>query len=657
MKWERRTAQATLTLKEDCGAIDALYYRGRKVLQPSEELFLLTFKNGIRISSNDFGHCSDDGEVISFGDCKGFPGLEVEIRICAVDEAFLLRLQKTVLPEGLVLISYELPVLNIPDDFWVLDPVSEGRLVPPEKRFETSYNYDISEYWGHYPGLCQIQFIAAFNDNGGIRFFARDAQCLPKRIMAYGKENCSLHIEVSDCGVDCYQSDFDFDISPFEGDWMEAARPYRDWVLSSGILQVGQRPDWVRKSPVFITYGVCGEGTLSNECNCFVPYINALPHLLKIAEETESVVFAMIMRWDNRGPWTPVAQWPPVGGEASFIQLVEALHERGHLIGLYGSGLSWTNYVYSNGLSCPPPPDEWLALQENGSPREWDFKPFRRSVSLCLSVEDVRKYIIDEVLKIASSGIDLFQLYDQDFGGQTPHCFSCAHNHPPAPGGWQIQYGRVLQESLMAALKDKGLHTVLGGESAAAEPYLNALKVNDLRTTSTGYVPLYSYIFHEFTSDFSGNQCHYYMFDAMKSPENLMYRMALGFACGAMLAVPMRGNGEIDWGAGAPWTMPEPPRKEFLAFVRRMNAIRRQYPQFLLEGRMMPLRKKMLVQKHMLCLQKGGEYQAPCVLATNWQATAGEQMMFLVNWTNEEADVQYGEKRMAVPALSVLAMK
>ncbi|MBQ7177743.1 MAG: hypothetical protein IJS08_10045 [Victivallales bacterium] len=656
MKWMRRTAQATLTFKENCGAISSLCYRGHQVLQPSETLFLLKFKNGIGVSGDDFGRCSDDGETISFDGCGKYPGLEVEISVRGEGDVFHFRLRRLVMPEELVLIGYELPVLNIPDDFLVLDPVSDGRLISPEKRFDTSRNYDISEYWGHYPGLCQVQFIAAFNDYGGVRFFAKDTKCLPKRIMAYGRENCSLHIEVNDCGMDSYQGDFDFEVSPFEGDWMEAARPYRDWVFSSGVLKVRERPEWVRKSPVFITYVVRGEGSLSDECNCFVPYINALPHLMKIAEETDSVILAMIMRWDARGAWTPVAQWPPVGGEKSFIELVEALHERGHLVGLYGSGLSWTNYVYSNGMSCPPPPNEWLALQEDGSQREWDFKPFRRSVSLCLSVEDVRKYIIDEVLRIASSGIDLFQLYDQDFGGQTPHCFSCAHEHSPAPGGWQIQYGRVLQESLMTALREKGLHTVLGGESAAAEAYLNALQVNDLRTAPIGFVPLYSYIFHEITSDYSGNQCHYYNFDAVKRPENLLYRIALGFACGAMLTVPMRKNGEIDWGAGAPWTMPAPPRTEFLAFVQKLNAMRRQYPQFLLEGRMMPLREKLLVQKHSLFLAKGGEYQAPCVLATNWQSAAGEQILFLVNWTNNEANVEYGEKHIAMPARSVLAL-
>ena len=658
MIWERISGADHLYLDPENGAVRSLVHDGREILQSSKTLFLLNLLSGKTVTGADFSSVSDDGKSIVFRDSRTLPGMAVTVRLSpAGNGAFRIRLAEAVLPEGDPLLSYELPQLTIPDNYKVLDPVSEGKLVPPEKRFDSSRNYDIDDHWGRYPGICQAQFIAAFNDKGGIRLFARDPLCRPKRIMFWGKTCGSFHLEIRDTARDVYRGDFDLEFSAFNGDWMEAARPYRDWFFSSGILSSKpERPAWVSRSPVFVTYVVCGEGNLSAEPNCFVPYTNALPGLRAIAEATDSPVLALPMRWDHRGPWTPVAQWPPVGGAESWCKLVRTLHKEGHFAGLYGSGTAWTTHVYPTGQNHPAAPEGWGCCDPDGKIHETDFKPFRRSTPLCLMQKCVRDHIVEECRRIAASGIDFFQLFDQDLGGSVFSCYSDFHGHPAAPGPHETEAGKALQREVTAALRRNGSQAVIGTENAAAEPFIETLPVNDLRTDGVAGVPLYSFLYHEVTSNYSGNQCNHAFFDAEKSPENLLYRTALGFACGAMLTIPMRKNGEVDWGAGAPWTLPAPPQKEMLILVRNLNALRKRYPEFLLDGRMMPL-PELEIPSHTLYLAKGTSIQVPTVLCTHWQDREGNGMLFCANFMSQQQEIRVAGRAVKVPPLDAAVIQ
>ena len=652
MMWERISGLDHLFLIPENGAVRSLIHNGREVLLESTTLFLLNLRSGQKITGRDFSSVTDDGESIFFRDSHTRPGMSVTVRLVpGGNGAFRVRLSEVILPGGDALLSYELPLLTIPDDYDILDPLSEGRLVPPEMRYDSSRNYDIDGYWGRYPGICQVQFIAAFNEAGGIRFFARDPLCRPKRIMLWGKTRGGIHIEIRDFAQNVYRGDFELEFSAFNGDWMEAARPYRDWVSASGILPAEPAfPAWVRKSPVFLTYVVCGEGNLSAETNCFVPYTNALPWIRAIADATGSPVLALPMRWDHRGPWTPVEQWPPVGGAESWCEFVRELHREGHFAGLYGSGTAWTTHVYPTGKDYPPAPEGWGCCGPDGTLHKRDFKPFRHSMPLCLMQKRVRDYIVDECRRIAASGIDFYQLFDQDLGGSVFPCFSDSHGHPAGPGPHETEAGKALQREVLAALRRDGSTAVLGAEHAAAEPFVGTLPVNDLRTNAEIGVPLHSFLYHGMTADYSGNQCYHYVVDPEKSPENLLYRTARGFAAGALLTIPLRKNGEVDWGAGAPWTLPAPPQREMLTLVRNLNALRRRYPEFLLEGRMMPL-PELEIPGHTLYLAKGKSIEVPSVLCTLWNDRKGRGMLFCANYLTQPRRIGVAGRTVEVSPL------
>lgn len=661
-----RAGKDELHLAMEDGSLLELRHGGRNLIRKGEVLFRLHFRSGEVVSSTDFGDVCCAGEFFHYRSCGTLAGVEVAIRIRGVEEppgtcAFRLSLDRVGIPEGKILSSYEFPLFHLPDEFTVLDPLSEGRLLPPGERYDSAQPYEENDQLGHYPGYCQVQLTAGFDERGGVRLFARDELFRPKRIRVIGNTDGGFSIETFDVAeAGEFRGAFEFELSAFDGDWMEAARPYRDWVYSSGILPAipPEDPPWVASSPVVVTYAVCGEGVLTAEPNCFIPYRNALPALRRIARATESRIMALPMRWDARGPWTPPLQWPPVGGADSFAELVQSLHEEGHLIGLYGSGVSWTTYVYSTGSVIGPGPVELMTTDPDGEALRYDFKPYRQATKLCLSCAKSRKIIRDELLRVAASGVDFYQLFDQDLGGGVPGCFSREHGHAPGRGPHETAAGREFHAELRRALQERGFKLTIGAEDGAAEPFLGELRFNDLRLWPAHFVPLHAYMFHEIATDFTGNQCMGLFFDCVKSPENLLYRIAQGFAAGALLTVPMRKNGEVDWAGGAPWTMPEPPSEKVLTLVRNLNRVRKRHPEFLLHGRMIPTGKIDGIAWTNLATASGGSLAVPTVLATGWESgTTGERAVILANWSEEAQHLQIDGNSIPVPALDAAVFK
>ena len=76
--------------------------------------------------------------------------------------------------------------------------------------------------------------------------------------------------------------------------------------------------------------------------NKLFPYTNALPVLRGIAEKTGSSVMALFNALGRHGALGAALRWPPYGGEENFRAFADALHAEGNLLGVYCSGLGWT---------------------------------------------------------------------------------------------------------------------------------------------------------------------------------------------------------------------------------------------------------------------------------------------------------------------------
>lgn len=90
-----------------------------------------------------------------------------------------------------------------------------------------------------------------------------------------------------------------------------------------------------------------------------------------------------------------------------------------------------------------------------------------------------------------------------------------------------------------------------------------------------------------------------------------------------------------------------------LTLVRNLNALRRRYPQFLLDGRMMPL-PELKIPSHALYLANGKSIGVPAVLCTLWDDRKGTQMLFCTNWLTRKQAVQVMGRSLEVPPLDAV---
>lgn len=242
-----------------------------------------------------------------------------------------------------------------------------------------------------------------------------------------------------------------------------------------------------------------------------------------------------------------------------------------------------------------------------------------------------------------------------------PLCYASNHDHAPNPGADHTRMVRAFYAELAAMLRAMGSAMILGTEHAAAEPFMSALTLNDLRPQvgcQLGIpIPLYQYVFHECADNFSGNECLAYQYIPCREyPENLLYRIAYGFAAGNLLALSMRAGGLVDWGAGSDWSAPPPNQEHVFTLVRRLNALRRQYPQFLRHGRMQQPTAEFQGDSYELSLRKKRR-ELDAFFCRRWEAPDGTSATFVINYLPREQTIHMhaaaGETRaLRLPPLS-----
>lgn len=685
--------QGCLTLDHHTGGIVSFLSHGRELIASGDQaqpLFALRFRDPAgnpRIISSLQGRMradpSPEGTVLHYAFSPELP-LDVTVTVAAKkDGAFALGLRlHHELPGFLEYI--EMPMIRVPSDFIanggkgsLLWPAMEGVLVEDAGLREmANFKYRPVEYpnhgWcGYYPGCVQMQFMAYMREGAGLYLASHDAACTTKEI-EYCQQDDGVHmifrIYPGAIPAGEYVLPFEMVLKPFAGDWQVAADIYRTWVEASTLPlppKLKDRPDreaWLEASPIVVTYPVTGIGhhagpTKPNE---FFPFTQALPAIARAAEKTNSTILALPMHWEGTSPWAPPYVWPPRGGEENMRQFADALHAAGHQLGLYCSGLAWTNTAVTGdggydrreeferrhliNEMCQGPQGQYQSLICNGDDLRWGY-------DFCATSKVARDIVLGEARKIAAAGVDYIQLFDQNLGAAAYQCYDARHGHPGAPGSWQAAAMRGLLAHFKTELSQAGYSQVrLGCESAAAEPYIEYLPLNDLRFF-IGYnfgrpVSALAYVYHEYTTNFMGNQCEVMEWiDGDKSPHNLALRYAHSFVAGDLLTVILKNGGEMHWAWCCKWDVTPPEQDKHWRFVGQLNAWRRGVGKpFLYFGRMLvphPLEGAKVVPLYRRA-GRGGKTDFPSVLTSRWISPDGQVAQVLVNYTDESQQVTIG---------------
>jgi len=684
-----------LEIDDGTGALRAFRSGGESMLADgARPLFRLRIRDErgepIEVAGSDAGRVSvqapdtaPSGTArIVFDDFPG--GLPLEVRAFVTvtgdepDSRWTLRLDYG--GEGYVeWIDY--PVVAVPDDLparggdgRILWPAFEGIVVEDaSQRARSVMPYAPVEYpnrgWcGFYPSAVAMQFFAYWREGSGagMYFAAHDATQCPKEI-EYVDEDGSIRLMFKTypgAPRGRYDVPFALRLGACRGDWHEAAERYRAWAeaelphLPKPLHQRREVLPWAERSPVVVSYPVRGAGHHSGptEPNEYYPFVDALPHLRALAERFDAPLLVLLMHWEGTAPWAPPYVWPPMGGEEGMREFADKLHREGHLLGLYCSGLAWTNVsdtgpgdyrrddeLERHGLireMCRGPKGEYECLICNG-------EGIRRGYDMCARSEFAREVLAGEAVKIARSGVDYIQLLDQNIGGSAYQCHDRRHGHAPAPGPWQSEAMHGVLDRVEAKWREAGAPSVpIGCEAAAGEPMLDRLPINDLRY-QIGYnmgkpVPAYAYVFNPYVANFMGNQVEVLVWvDREKSPHNLRQRLAYSFVAGDILTVILADGGDIHWSWCTPWSTPRPEQEPHLRLVRAFNDWRKGAARrYLLHGRMLkphPVEGAGTVPMH---LTMGNTIEYPSVMTTRWRSPEGAEAQLLANYMPEAADVR-----------------
>ena len=656
------------------------------------DLFTLRLRdfigNPLDLSGADFGTVriktdpKKNAARIRYSDCEQLPGTEAEATVRAgADGTLFWRIAAHPGTADFQLEWVEFPRVRFaarPGTQYLL-PIHEGVLVTDLERREkrASFRAKLSEYpltgvSGFYPGPAALQMEALYAEGEGICIYCADPEHFPKGLEFLPEKNAARTMLQHFTGGG-ERLAYDVVITPFRGDWQDAAELYRAWMEANDPTLPAKfgdvPPPLLAASPVVVAYPVKGHGLDAGglDPNEYYPYAAAMPVLRDLRRKFGAPVMALLMHWEGTAPWAPPFVWPPSGGEELLKAFLDAMHAEGGFVGLYASGTGWTQRSMIDprydlfarfeadhvaGEICRGPRGEAYSRVCN-SPRGQ-----RLGYDLCPARDYTANVVGHEIASARKLGVDYLQYFDQNQGCTSPLCYARDHGHPPLPGSWQTAAMRGLLKKAQEAAADR---TVLGCENAAAEPYVGVCRLNDLRShlawgTGGRPVALYSYCFHEYSAGFSGNGvCLHGWVDLDRTPFFLLWHLARHFVSGDLLSVVLKDHGRIHWNWTSPWTAPGPEQEPLLTLIGRLAAKRAgAWRRFLVSGRMIKT-PEIAGPTRRIFLRQQPTATVPAVPAAAWES-AGERVVVLANTLERAAKCRIRwadgrEQKITVPPL------
>lgn len=555
----------------------------------------------------------------------------------------------------------------------MLYPYNEGVLVEDNDLRATCHlahlepEYPSQGSFGIFPNMVCSQFLAYLFDGHGLYVGAHDEDRALKGIDYYAiDEDKNIKIEIRLYSGKNYGEDFapayDVVFRFFDGDWQDGADIYKDWFythLPVGLKKARENkalPDWYSDFPIILTYPVRGYHDMDEMTpNELFPYVNILPYVDKFSKATGARIMVLLMHWEGTAPWAPPYVFPPFGGEEEFDKLFDALKQKGHLLGVYCSGFSFTEqsnvlpeYNCLEMLKDKETFKAFCAGRDHKVVRSKICEGQRSGYDLCIASDKGREILDEAYAPLFAKHLDYVQILDQNHGGGQYFCYSDEHNHPPCVGPWMT----AEMKKLLNTWNEQAGSTLLGCESAASEPFIQNLLFSDNRFELNHFlgnsVPLYAYLYHEFAHNFMGNQV-----SGLLPAESFPYRIAYSFAAGDMptLVLSPKGFLQSKWGQRDFTDLPV--EEDVLELIKNLR-------EFYMDNREIMCFGNMIKPCAYTCgtvtyrnHEFARSYTDLEVLSTAYELD-GEKIQIFVNYNKEAKTVDCGGEIITVPALSVI---
>ncbi len=657
----------------DRGQVTSLACFGQEFAAPEQDpagIFVCQLRDfvgrPIRLSCADFRSvtlCEAPQEAprILFADCPRVPGAQVTVRATLQDAVIHWHIDVQPCNDNVEVEWIDFPRLRLrrqPDGKLLL-PFAEGTLYddPRDRRnssFPAQYaSYPMTGVSSFYPGPAPLPFEAYYTPQAGLYIDCPDPAHGPKTVDAFPEGEDAIRLMLQHFSQGAGSPAYEVRTLAFQGDWQDAAQIYRDWTEHQDptlptTLET-RIPPWLADSPVILAYSVKGNGLDAGGVtpNEYYPYDAILPVVEKYRRRWQCSLMALLMHWEGTAPWAPPYVWPPYGGEEQMRHFVEEMHQRGHRVGLYCSGIGWTQRSMID-----PAYDRRDQFQREHLAREMCLGPCgemfsnvcnglrgqRLGYDLCPTRDFTVETVRHEVAAASSCGIDYMQYFDQNQGCAAPLCYARHHDHPHLPGPWHTQ---GMSRLLDCAVEVAG-ETVLGCENGAAQPYLRQCRLNDLRShlawgAGGTPVPLYPFVLHRYVCGFSGNGvCLSDWVDIPRTPFFLRWHLAWHFAAGNLLSLVLKEGGKLHWHWALPWSVPEPEQESLITLVGHLTAWRRTKARpYLVAGRMEKM-PALSCGHQTIHLRQRRPQEVDNVIATAWHAPEdSRKAILLVNYGTE----------------------
>lgn len=554
----------------------------------------------------------DNGVTVKFFTCANLPGTEAAVTVKKDDAGTILwNIQVKPGRDYFKVEWIDFPRVKFtrPAGTRYLIPNAEGTLISDleEREARAFFKCNLSGYAQNgvdslYPGPAAAQFEAFYDSTGGVYICCADAQDSPK-VVDFMPENGRVRPVLQQFTGGNGGIGYQVEMRSFTGNWQDAADIYRNWIESAGLVPeklASNMPAVLDASPVVIAYPVKGFGSDAGGLipNEYYPYSAALPVMERYNKLWNNSVMALLMHWEGTAPWAPPFIWPPSGGEELLKEYIDAMHEKGNSVGLYSSGIAWTqksmidpSFTLEERFEADNVADEICIAPQGGAWSSVCNHPLGQRIGydLCPARDYTADIVCKEVSSAAALGVDYLQYFDQNQGCVAPFCYSKKHGHPDLPGAWLTG----AMQGLLDKVLDSAGKTIIGCENAAAQPYIKACKLNDLRNHlawAMGGTPvaLYSYLYHEYTSGFSGNGVWIHdKVDLKKTPYFMLWNLSWNFVSGNVLSVILKDKGDIHWNWCQLWKDPAPEQEPLITLIGNLSRWRRgEMKKYLVSGRM-----------------------------------------------------------------------